>query len=103
MHGYYTYIYDSSNQNRIIDFLNVAEAQLNEFSANSKDPEFWFNMHTIDDIFIQQFSSNKVIMSNELATHITKYKGKQIDDYKRVDICQFVEISCSLHIMIISM
>ena len=93
IHGYYTYIYKSSNPNRIIDFLNVAESQLLEFSANSCQPEYWFNFHIIDEMFLQQLPVNqKVIMSNELATHITKYKGPKITDYKRVDICQFTEL-----------
>ena len=99
MYGYHSYIYSSSEPNRVIDFLNVAETQLNEFSANSIQPEFWFNMHEIDEVFTKQFSTNKkIIMTNELVSHIKKYKGEKITKYRRVDLCQFIDICNKLQI-----
>ena len=104
MYGYHSYIYSSSDSNRVIDFLNVAETQLSEFSANSVQPEFWFNMHEVDEMFIQQFSTNKkVIMSNELATHIKTYKGEKITNYRRVDLCQVIDICNKIGIENITM
>ena len=92
INGYYSYVYDNNNQNRVIDFMNVAESQIQEFSINRIKPEFWFNIHDEDQPFTMQFPENKIILSSKLCEHLTKYKGKQITDYKRVNFCQLFQV-----------